>query len=94
MNAQIAQADLAPLDRSFAVSWYDEWLDCWNSNRPEVVREILTEDFVVDSPTTRHSSTDVRDRRCAHVLLLARKRHLERADGAAQHRPLCIFRPL
>jgi hypothetical protein len=59
MNAQVAQADPAPLDRSFAVSWYDEWLDCWNSNRPELVREILTEDFVLDSPTTRHTGLRV-----------------------------------
>ena len=59
MNAQIAQADPAPLDRSFAVSWYEEWLDCWNSNRPELGREILTEDFGLDSPTTRHTGLRV-----------------------------------
>jgi len=38
------------------VKWYaDGWIDCWNSNRPERVRDILTEDFVLDSPTTRHT---------------------------------------
>jgi hypothetical protein len=43
------------------VNWYAEgWIDCWNSNRPQRVREILTEDFVLDSPTTRHTGWQVR----------------------------------
>ncbi len=53
--------DQAPLDRAFATRWYAEgWIDCWNSNRPERVRELLTEDFVLDSPTTRHTGWQVR----------------------------------
>jgi predicted ester cyclase len=56
MNVHVAEPDQVPLDRVFAVKWYaDGWIDCWNSNRPERVREILTEDFVLDSPTTRHT---------------------------------------
>src|SRR6266404_2790529 len=61
MNVHVAEPDQAPLDRAFAVKWYAEgWIDCWNSNRPERVRDLLTEDFVLDSPTTRHTGWQVR----------------------------------
>ena len=61
MNTHIAEPDRIPLDPAFAVKWYaDGWIDCWNSNRPERVREILTEDFVLDSPTTRHTGVSFR----------------------------------
>ena len=61
MNVHVAEPDQAPLDRAFAVKWYAEgWIDCWNSNHPERVRDILTEDFVLDSPTTRHTGWQVR----------------------------------
>ena len=60
MNVHLPQPDPVPLDRSFAERWYaDGWIDCWNSNRPERVREILTEDFILDSPTTRHTGWHV-----------------------------------
>jgi hypothetical protein len=50
VNKRVAECDPAPLDRAFAVKWYAEgWIDCWNSNRPQRVREILTEDFVLDA---------------------------------------------
>jgi len=63
MNVHVAEPDQAPLDRAFAVKWYAEgWIDCWNSNRPERVRDLLTEDFVLDSPTTRHTGWQV----CGH----------------------------
>ena len=56
MDMHFPEPDQAALDRAFAVNWYaNGWIDCWNSNRPERVREILTEDFVLDSPTTRHT---------------------------------------
>ena len=56
MNIRVAEPDRGPLDRAFAEKWYAEgWIDCWNSNRPERVRDILTEDFVLDSPTTLHT---------------------------------------
>lgn len=61
MTIETPKPDAAPLDRDFAVNWYaDGWVDCWNSNRPERVREIVTEDFVLDSPTTRHTGWQVR----------------------------------
>jgi predicted ester cyclase len=49
-------ADVTALDRDFAERWYREgWIRAWNENRPELCHEILTEDFVLDSPTTRHT---------------------------------------
>ena len=60
MDKRVAECDPVPLDRAFAVKWYAEgWIDCWNSNRPQRVRDILTEDFVLDSPTTRHTGWHV-----------------------------------
>ena len=60
MNMQSLKPDQVKLDPSFAEKWYAEgWIDCWNSNRPERVRDILTEDFVLDSPTTRHTGWHV-----------------------------------
>ncbi len=60
MNTQELQVDRVTLDESFAEKWYaDGWIDCWNSNRPERVRDILTEDFILDSPTTRHTGWHV-----------------------------------
>lgn len=52
--------DHTPLDRTFAPHWYDGWLRAWNENRPELVYELLTEDFVLDSPTTRHTDWSIR----------------------------------
>ena len=47
------------LDRDFAEHWYREgWLRAWNENEPELCKEILTEDFVLDTPTTRHTRLD------------------------------------
>jgi predicted ester cyclase len=48
-------ADEGTLDREFAVRWYQSWIDAWNSHDPDRVREIVTDDFVLDSPTTRHT---------------------------------------
>jgi predicted ester cyclase len=48
-------ADTGTLDREFAVRWYQSWIDAWNSHDPGRVREIVTDDFVLDSPTTRHT---------------------------------------
>jgi hypothetical protein len=46
---------MSGLDRDFAVAWYQSWIDAWNSHEPEQVKGIITEDFVLDSPTTRHT---------------------------------------
>ncbi|WP_028932216.1 ester cyclase [Pseudonocardia spinosispora] len=66
MTVQQTEPDTAPLDRRFAVEWYEGWLDAWNNNRPERVSALLTEDFVLDSPTTRHTGMLVRGHRAAH----------------------------
>lgn len=49
----------APLDHAFAVRWYQSWIDAWNSHEPDRVRAIVTDDFVLDSPTTRHTGWTV-----------------------------------
>lgn len=53
-------ADTGPVGVDFAVRWYRSWIDGWNSHDPEQVRDIVTEDFWLDSPTTRHTGWDVR----------------------------------
>jgi hypothetical protein len=60
MRAHHVEADTTPLTREFAVAWYDGWLEAWNANKPEMAYDLLTEDFVLDSPTTRHTSWAVR----------------------------------
>jgi hypothetical protein len=64
MNAPVTDEKI--LDRSFAEHWYREgWLRAWNENEPELCAEILTEDFVLDTPTTRHTRSLVRGPRAA-----------------------------
>lgn len=53
------------LDRDFAVRWYEGWLRAWNDNRPDMVYELLTDDFVLDSPTTRHTGWSVQGHEAA-----------------------------
>ena len=43
------------LDRDMAVAWYDRWLEAWSSQDPDMVRSLVTDDFVLESPTTRHT---------------------------------------
>lgn len=51
---------MTALDRAFAADWYaNGWIAAWNENRPELIADILTEDFVLDSPTTRHTGWHV-----------------------------------
>ncbi|MDT5132788.1 MAG: hypothetical protein QOJ20_1737 [Mycobacterium sp.] len=56
MNSQVAPtADPGSLDRTFALEWYQSWIDAWNSHDPGRVKELITDDFILDSPTTRHT---------------------------------------
>lgn len=43
------------VDHAAALAWYHRWLDAWNSHDPERVRPLVTDDFVLESPTTRHT---------------------------------------
>jgi len=54
MAVSTTGADTGTLDREFAIRWYQGWIDAWNSHDPDRVRDIVTDDFVLDSPTTRH----------------------------------------
>lgn len=55
----VPTADVTILDRGFAVDWYAGWVEAWNNNKPQLCDELLTEDFVLDSPTTRHTGSSV-----------------------------------
>ncbi|MCV7428629.1 ester cyclase [Mycobacterium montefiorense] len=56
-----------PVDPLVAQRFYDRWLDAWNQDDIDRVRAIVTEDFVLSSPTTRltgmrvDSATAIRD---------------------------------
>lgn len=47
--------DSTPVDHAFAAHWYQGWLDAWNSHDPKQVIPLITEDFILESPTTRHT---------------------------------------
>jgi hypothetical protein len=42
-----------PVDPSVAQAFYDRWLDAWNQDDIDRVLAIVTDDFVLSSPTTR-----------------------------------------
>jgi steroid delta-isomerase-like uncharacterized protein len=48
-----------PVDEKFADTWYQGWLDAWNSHDPKTVIPLITEDFILESPTTRHTGWKV-----------------------------------
>jgi predicted ester cyclase len=43
----------APVDPVAAQAFYDRWLDAWNQDDIDRVLRIVTDDFVLSSPTTR-----------------------------------------
>ncbi|HTK60749.1 MAG TPA: nuclear transport factor 2 family protein [Pseudonocardia sp.] len=54
----VPTAEAGVLDRDFAERWYREgWIRAWNENRPEMCADLVTDDFVLDSPTTRHTKS-------------------------------------
>jgi len=58
-------AENGALDRNFAGQWYQSWLAAWNTHDFGGVKDIITEDFVLDSPTTRHTGWHVQGRDAA-----------------------------
>jgi hypothetical protein len=58
----VPTAEPGSLDREFAVAWYDSWIAAWNTHDYEGVKDLVTEDFVLDSPTTRHTHWNVAGR--------------------------------
>ncbi|MEA2169377.1 MAG: hypothetical protein QOF76_2677 [Solirubrobacteraceae bacterium] len=48
-----------PVDPSVAQSFYDRWLDAWNQDDIDRVLDIVTDDFVLSSPTTRLTGMQV-----------------------------------
>jgi hypothetical protein len=53
-----AEAHHPPVVRS-ASAWYDRWVAAWNSHDPEQVRPLVTEDFVLLSPTSTQMGWEV-----------------------------------
>lgn len=43
------------MDGKLAAQWYEQWLVAWNEQRPEMVYQLLTEDFVLSTPTLRNA---------------------------------------
>ena len=55
----VPTADPKPVDLDFAVRWYQGWIEAWNERKPELIPTLVTEDFLLDSPTTRHTGWHV-----------------------------------
>ena len=55
----VPAADPKPVDLDFAVRWYEGWIEAWNERKPELIPTLVTEDFLLDSPTTRHTGWHV-----------------------------------
>lgn len=51
----VSTSERGTLDRDFATAWYQSWIDAWNNRDFDGVKTIVTHDFVLDSPTTRHT---------------------------------------
>jgi hypothetical protein len=58
-------ADMTRVDPAFAARWYDEWISAWNERKPEMIPGLVTEDFLLDSPTTRHTGWHVQGQAAA-----------------------------
>jgi hypothetical protein len=43
------------VDRGAALHWYGRWLEAWNSHEPSRIRELITDDFRLITPTTVNS---------------------------------------
>ncbi|MDT5280541.1 MAG: hypothetical protein QOJ20_1736 [Mycobacterium sp.] len=46
-------AEAGSPDPKFALAWYPRWLEAWNSHEPDRLKELVTDDFVLQTPTTR-----------------------------------------
>src|ERR1700759_2858002 len=55
----VPAADPKPVDLDFAVRRYEGWIEAWNERKPELIPTLVTEDFLLDSPTTRHTGWHV-----------------------------------
>ncbi|MCW2749257.1 MAG: hypothetical protein JWR83_367 [Aeromicrobium sp.] len=62
MTITMPTVDAGTLDRQFAVDWYGKWVTAWNTHDFDGVKDIVTDDFVLDSPTTRHTNWVVQGR--------------------------------
>ena len=56
---EVPVADRSRVEPAFATRWYDGWIEAWNARKPGMIPDLVTEDFVLDSPTTRHTGWPV-----------------------------------
>jgi hypothetical protein len=47
------------MNGELAIRWYEQWLQAWNDPRPELVYQLVTDDFVLSTPTLRNSGGPV-----------------------------------
>jgi hypothetical protein len=47
------------MDVDAALRWYERWLQAWNEQRPEMCHDLLTDDFVLSTPTLRNADGPV-----------------------------------
>lgn len=62
----IAVTDNGPVDEALATEWYGKWISGWNSHDPANVSCLVTDDFVLESPTTRHTGWFVQGPQAVH----------------------------
>ena len=61
----IPAADTTTVDPAFATRWYEGWIEAWNHRKPELIPSLVTGDFLLDSPTTRHTGWHVQGQAAA-----------------------------
>lgn len=44
------------MNTEIPVVWYAKWLNAWNEPNPELVYDLVTEDFTLSTPTLRNSA--------------------------------------
>jgi hypothetical protein len=54
------------MDLGFALAFYDRWLDGWNQDDTSRLMDIVTDDFVLSSPTTRLTGMSVTSAEAIH----------------------------
>ena len=61
----VPTADATSVDPGFATTWYEGWIEAWNDRKPRLIPSLVTEDFLLDSPTTRHTGWHVQGQAAA-----------------------------
>ncbi|WP_205697398.1 ester cyclase [Conexibacter sp. SYSU D00693] len=59
----------APVDLDRVSRWYQGWLDAWNAHDPDRIRPLVTDDFLLTTPTSAVNGWEVRgvEEACRYV---------------------------